>query len=50
MLYNRFMTKEIYALGVGHNTPVIIELATTCGYRVAGLYNYNCGRTSEYIL
>ena len=24
--------KEIYALGIGHNTPVFIDLAVTCGY------------------
>ena len=39
--------KEIYALGVGHNTPVLLELAEHCGYRVAGLYHYNDTRTGE---
>lgn len=39
--------KEIYALGVGHATPVFIELAEACGYKVAGLYHYNDTRTGE---
>lgn len=37
----------IYALGVGHNTPVFIDLAEACGYRVLGLYHYNDERTGE---
>lgn len=40
--------KETYALGVGHNTPVLIELAEACGYKVIGLYHYNDSRTGEY--
>lgn len=40
--------KEIYALGVGHATPVFIELAEACGYRVVGLYHYNASRTGEH--
>ena len=39
--------KEIYALGVGHATPVFIELAEACGYKVVGLYHYNDQRTRE---
>lgn len=39
--------KLIYALGVGHNTPVFIDLAEACGYRVIGLYHYNDERTGE---
>lgn len=39
--------KEIYALGVGHNTPVLIELAESCGYKVIGLYHYNDSRKGE---
>ena len=39
--------KEIYALGVGHATPVFIELAEACGYTVVGLYHYNSTRTGE---
>ena len=42
------MNKEIYALGVGHNTPVFIDLAEACGYKVVGLYHYEAGRTGEY--
>lgn len=41
------MTDDIYALGIGHYTPVLIELAEACGYRVAGLYHYNEERTGE---
>lgn len=40
--------KEIYALGVGHNTPVFIDLALDCGYEIVGLYHYNSDRTGEY--
>ena len=39
--------KEIYALGVGRATPVFIELAESCGYRVVGLYHYDDSRTGE---
>lgn len=41
------MNKAIYALGVGHNTPVFIDLALACGYTIAGLYHYNNERTGE---
>lgn len=40
-------TKKVYALGVGHNTPVFIDLAIACGYEIAGLYHYNSERTGE---
>ena len=40
--------KEIYALGIGRNTPVFIDLAEACGYTIAGLYHYNDDRTGEY--
>ncbi len=39
--------KKIYLLGVGHNTPVFIDLAEHCGYEIAGLYHYNDDRTGE---
>lgn len=39
--------KEIYALGIGHNTPVFIDLAEACGYKIAGLYHYNDTRIGE---
>lgn len=39
--------KKIYALGVGHNTPVFIDLALDCGYEIVGLYHYNGVRTGE---
>lgn len=41
--------KEIYALGVGHGTPLFIELAEACGYKVVGLYHYNDERTGEFV-
>lgn len=41
------MSKQIYALGVGHNTPVFIDLAEQCGYEILGLYHYNNERTGE---
>ena len=33
--------EKIYILGVGHATPIFIELAEACGYEVVGLYHYN---------
>lgn len=39
--------KFIYALGVGRNTPVFIDLAEACGYTVLGLFHYNAERTGE---
>ena len=41
--------KEIYILGVGHNTVVYIDLAESCGYKIAGLYHYNDQRIGENI-
>lgn len=43
----RMDNKQIYALGVGHNTPVFIDLAEQSGYEVVGLYHYNNERTGE---
>lgn len=43
------MKKNIYVLGVGHNTPIIIELAEDCGYRVKGLFHYDKSRTGEVV-
>jgi len=39
--------KEIYALGVGHSTPLFLEIAEAAGWHVAGLYHYNEKRTGE---
>ena len=39
--------KEIFLLGVGHNTPVFVDLAEQCGYKVMGLYHYNADRIGE---
>lgn len=41
------MNEDIYALGVGHNTSVFVDLAEACGYTVKGLYHYNDERTGE---
>ena len=41
------MQKDLYALGIGHNSPVFIDLALACGYSIAGLYHYNDSRTGE---
>lgn len=38
---------QIYALGIGHNTPVFLDLAMSCGYEIAGLFHYNNSRTGE---
>ena len=42
-------SKVIYALGVGASTPVFCEIATACGYYVAGLYHYNNDRTGDVV-
>ncbi len=39
--------KEIYLLGVGKSTPVFMDLAEQCGYKIMGLYHYNEERTGE---
>ena len=46
-LTDECMVQKIYALGVGHNTPVFIDLAEQCGYEISGLYHYNGQRTGE---
>lgn len=40
-------TNCLFALGVGHNTPVFIDIAEQCGYEILGLYHYNDERTGE---
>lgn len=40
--------KKIYILGIGHNTPVYIELAENCGYQIEGLFHYNDKMTGEH--
>lgn len=42
------INKDIYILGIGHNTIVTIDLAESCGYNVAGLYHYLDDRTNEF--
>jgi sugar O-acyltransferase (sialic acid O-acetyltransferase NeuD family) len=41
------MRKDIYILGIGHNTIVFIDLVEQCGYNVAGLYHFNNDRTGK---
>lgn len=42
--------EDIYLIGVGNYTEVIIELATDCGYNVKGLYHYNRDRMGDKVL
>lgn len=44
---NKVRMKKIYVLGIGHNTPVFIDLAESCGYTIVGLYHYNDERTGQ---
>lgn len=39
--------KEIYVLGLGKTTPVLMELALDCGYLISGLYHYNNDLTGQ---
>lgn len=39
--------KQLFVLGIGHNTPVCIDLANACGYEVVGLWHYDDSRTNE---
>lgn len=41
---------DIYLIGVGNYTEVIIELAQECGYNVIGLYHYNSSRNGEIVM
>ena len=41
------MKQKIYILGVGHNTPVCIDLAIACNYEIVGLYHYNNSRSNQ---
>ena len=40
-------SKVVYVLGIGHNTPVFLDLAISCGYTIAGLFHFNSERTGE---
>ena len=39
--------KEIYILGIGHNSITTIDLCCDCGYEIKGLIHYNQDRTGE---
>lgn len=39
--------RELFALGIGHSTPLFIEIAEAAGWRIAGLYHYNDERTGQ---
>lgn len=41
------MKKDIYILGIGHNTITVIDLAEDCGYNIAGLLHYNHDQDGE---
>ena len=41
------MNREIYVLGIGHNTPVYLDLVESCGYIIKDLYHYNDERVGE---
>lgn len=43
-------SKEIFLIGVGNLTEVIIELAQDCGFIVKGLYHYDSSRDGELVL
>ena len=44
------MKEDIYLIGVGNYTEVIIELARDCGFNIKGLYHYNHERLGEKVL
>ncbi|HLV40462.1 NeuD/PglB/VioB family sugar acetyltransferase [Xanthomarina sp.] len=44
------MEKDIFLIGVGNYTEVIIELAIDCGFNIKGLYHYNQDRVGEEIM
>lgn len=44
---NTAAESEIYLLGVGHNTPVFIELVEACGYHVSGIYHCDDSKTGQ---
>lgn len=44
------MKPNIYLIGVGYYTEVIIELAQDCGFEVKGLYHYNEERVGDIVL
>ena len=41
------MNKDIYVLGIGHNTIVYIDLLEQCGYKILGLYHYADDKIGE---
>jgi sugar O-acyltransferase (sialic acid O-acetyltransferase NeuD family) len=41
--------KTVYILGVGHSTPVSIDISLDCGFQIGGLYHYNDTRTGEFV-
>lgn len=42
--------RDIYLIGVGNYTEVIIELAQECGFSIKGLYHYNNTRNGEIVM
>lgn len=41
--------RSIHVLGVGKNTPVYVDLAEACGYKVEALWHYREGREGEKV-
>lgn len=41
-------SQEVYVLGIGGSTPLFMDLALSCGVRIAGLFHYNDERTGDY--
>lgn len=41
--------KDLCVLGIGHNTPVFMDLALDCGYNITDLYHYEDGRNGESV-
>ncbi len=42
------MSDDVYILGIGIYTVVVIEFAELCGYNIKGLYHYNDSKTGEF--
>lgn len=43
------INKDIFILGVGHNTPIYIDLAELLDYHIIGLYHYEIGKTGNFL-
>ncbi|SJN28683.1 transferase [Sphingobacterium sp. JB170] len=41
--------RTVYLLGVGHNTPVFMDLVEQSSWEIKGLYHFDSSRTGEYV-